>query len=487
MRAFHCSWFGLFMAFFIWFSIAPLLSEIRDTLELSNPQIWTSSIVGVGGTMFIRCLLVPLCDKYGARLLFAIVLCVASIPTACTGLIHSATDLIILRLVIGIAGGSFAMSQYWASRMFAKQAVGTATALVAGWGNLGAGVTQVVVGSILFPLFKLMFAGDASQAWRTVCIVPGRCLGRIYALACSASGSDARSHTEFTVPFDETAFIAFATGVAIYFISDDAPVGNYDELKKHGNMPDISAVASFRSGAINLNTWILFLQYGCCFGVELTMNNAAALYFKDEFGQSTESAAAIASIFGWMNLFARGAGGYLSEKANERMGMRGRIVVQLVLLLVEGGLVFLFAQTQTLWSSIAVMVFFAVLAQAAEGSTFGIVPYVDPRITSAISGIVGAGGNSLAVVFGVGFRQLNYQHAFRLMGATILASGILSVFLHVTGHAMLLWGSDSAGVLQRHTPSQTLTVPQSRMEIEQEVENDDLTMNENVGEDLLAV
>jgi NNP family nitrate/nitrite transporter-like MFS transporter len=31
---------------------------------------------------------------------------------------------------------------------------------------------------------------------------------------------------------------------------------------------------------MNWNTWILFIQYACCFGVELTMNNAAALYFK---------------------------------------------------------------------------------------------------------------------------------------------------------------------------------------------------------------
>lgn len=91
-------------------------------------------------------------------------------------------------------------------------------------------------------------------------------------------------------------------------------------------MPEVSAAASFRDGALNFNTWLLFVQYACCFGVELTMNNAAALYFKDEFNQSTESAAAIASIFGWMNLFARGMGGFISDWANARMGMRGRII-----------------------------------------------------------------------------------------------------------------------------------------------------------------
>eukprot|EP00526_Cylindrotheca_closterium_P025636 CAMPEP_0113615524 /NCGR_PEP_ID=MMETSP0017_2-20120614/7745_1 /TAXON_ID=2856 /ORGANISM="Cylindrotheca closterium" /LENGTH=74 /DNA_ID=CAMNT_0000524763 /DNA_START=92 /DNA_END=313 /DNA_ORIENTATION=+ /assembly_acc=CAM_ASM_000147 len=29
MRAFHFSWLGFFIAFFIWFAIAPLLSEIK--------------------------------------------------------------------------------------------------------------------------------------------------------------------------------------------------------------------------------------------------------------------------------------------------------------------------------------------------------------------------------------------------------------------------------------------------------------------------
>ena len=34
MRAFHCSWWSFFIAFFIWFSISPLLSEIREDLGL---------------------------------------------------------------------------------------------------------------------------------------------------------------------------------------------------------------------------------------------------------------------------------------------------------------------------------------------------------------------------------------------------------------------------------------------------------------------
>merc|ERR1712039_384452 len=175
----------------------------------------------------------------------------------------------------------------------------------------------------------------------------------------------------------------------------------------------------------------LFIQYGCCFGVELTMNNAAANYFVTEFDQTTEAAAAIASIFGWMNLFARGLGGYCSDKMNDKLGMKGRLYAQFGLLLAEGIMVFIFNRTKTLGASIAAMVFFSAFVQACEGSTHGIVPYVNPPATGSIAGIVGAGGNSGAVAFGMCFRQLDYKAAFNLMGGCIVASSFLSFTIFI--------------------------------------------------------
>jgi len=90
--------------------------------------------------------------------------------------------------------------------------------------------------------------------------------------------------TVFTVP----ACVGFLTGFTIMKISDNCAKGNYKEMKDNGIMQEVSAAASFRDGAMNFNTWLLFIQYGCCFGVELTMNNASASYFKEEFKLSTE-------------------------------------------------------------------------------------------------------------------------------------------------------------------------------------------------------
>lgn len=102
MRAFHCAWWCHFNSFFLWFSITPLLPEIRDTLQLSNEDIWTSSIIGVAGTILMRFLLGPLCDTWGARTLFSAILLSAAVPTACTGLVQSAVGLYVLRLAIGL-------------------------------------------------------------------------------------------------------------------------------------------------------------------------------------------------------------------------------------------------------------------------------------------------------------------------------------------------------------------------------------------------
>jgi len=215
MRAFQFSWFGFFMAFFIWFAAAPLLGVIQSPsqLNLTKQQIWSSSIASVGSTILLRFVNGPTCDKYGARITFAAVLCIASIPAACLGLANSAATLIIVRFFIGIAGSCFVMCQYWSTTMFSKEVVGTANALTGGWGNLGGGVTQLVMGSALYPLFKNQFCGGwgdgteadrESCAWRTVSIVP--------------------------------ATITFIVGICLYKLSDDGPNGNYSKLKKTGKM-----------------------------------------------------------------------------------------------------------------------------------------------------------------------------------------------------------------------------------------------------------
>jgi NNP family nitrate/nitrite transporter-like MFS transporter len=415
MRAFHVAWFSFFWAFTIWFAPAPLLKEIQKTLGLTRKEIWTSSITNDITAIFLRILIGPLCDVYGARLPMAAVLVLASIPTAMVGLIQSAAGLSVTRFFIGIAGSSFVMAQFWPSRMFTRELAGTANGIVGGWGNLGGAFTQLLMGTILFPAFRNLYDGDSEKAWRVICVIP--------------------------------AAVAFLWGIAVPWISDDAPMGNYGEMKKRGAMDRILMTTALRQGAV-VNTWILYVQYACSFGVELVMNNATVLYYTDEFGLSTEDAAALGFIYGSMNLFARGMGGYLSDQLNLKFGLRGRLWLQTCLLVVEGIVIIIFPFADTLRGAIVTMCIFSIFTQAAEGAIFGVVPYVTKLYSGSVSGLVGAGGNAGSVIFGLGFRSLSYRQAFIMMGCIVIASSGLSAFINIPLYAGLLWGKDNHSVIK---------------------------------------
>jgi MFS transporter, NNP family, nitrate/nitrite transporter len=63
MRAFHMSW----LAFFVWFSVAPLMPVIKGEFLLTKDQVADISIAAVGITILVRLVIGPLTDKYGPR------------------------------------------------------------------------------------------------------------------------------------------------------------------------------------------------------------------------------------------------------------------------------------------------------------------------------------------------------------------------------------------------------------------------------------
>ena len=354
-------------------------------------------------------------------------LVISAIPVMATGLARTSMELNILRLVTGIAGSSFVTCIYWASMMFTREVSGTATALVSGWGNLGGGVTNLLMGSCFFPLFKWFFSAGrndaeaADRAWRTVCVIP--------------------------------AIPSFLFAYWIIKYSDDSPKGNFQKLWRLGLRDHVFAWKAFGEAARIPKTWILAIHYACCFGVEVTMVNSAAFYFSDEFKLKTESAAAIASIFGWMNLFARGMGGFISDIMNVKYKMRGRLVWHFLTFIAQGALVIAFGNRSSLAGAIVTMTFFSFFVQTSEGSTYAIVPYVCPNATGSVAGIVGAGGNVGGVIFLMMIQIWDYEKAFCIIGIVVISSSFLSFFLMVSHKTALSTrsssGSNSAGTANR--------------------------------------
>jgi NNP family nitrate/nitrite transporter-like MFS transporter len=130
------------------------------------------------------------------------------------------------------------------------------------------------------------------------------------------------------------------------------------------------------------------------------MNNAAVLYFTDEFGLSTQDASTIGFCYGSMNLFARALGGFASDRLNMRMGMRGRLWLVSLLLITEGSMILVFSFAESLAGAVVIMCIFSIFTQAAEGAIYGVVPYVTKLYTGSVAGLVGSGGNMGSIVYG---------------------------------------------------------------------------------------
>lgn len=190
----------------------------------------------------------------------------------------------------------------------------------------------------------------------------------------------------------------------------------------------------------NYNVPLLMLQYACCFGVELAVDSAISHYFIHRFDVNQTVAGYLASIFGMMNIFSRASGGFLSDYAARKWGMRGRLWVQEIGFICNAASLIAFSYADSMGSSVGVLVLFSYFTQAGCGSTFGIVPFVVPHIMGAVSGLVGAGGNLGGAIFNVVFTIYvdDPRQAFRIMGYVVLIAGALFNFLvRVQGQSLL--------------------------------------------------
>lgn len=397
MRAFHMTWLAFFLCFFGWFGIAPLMPVVRSELHLTKDQVGNSIIASVAITILARLAIGWLCDRIGPRRAYTWLLMLGSLPVIGIGLSHDYATFLVFRLAIGAIGASFVITQYHTSVMFAPNVVGAANAAAAGWGNLGGGVTQMAM-PLLFSAF-LSLGVNAWWGWRLAMAVPGVAL--------------------------------FLMGIAYYFLTQDTIDGDFAKLRAERAMSSSSAGSAFREACRDRRVWALALIYGACFGMELTIDNVAALYFVDYFHLTLKVAGVVASSFGMMNLFARALGGIVSDRANQRWGLRGRTLLLACTIFCEGLALIAFSQARWLPLAIASMMVTGLFVKMSNGATYAVVPFVNTRALGAVAGIVGAGGNAAAVLAGFLFKTagLTWPQAFLILGGSVAASSTVALLV----------------------------------------------------------
>lgn len=388
MRAFHMTWMAFFLCFFGWFGLAPLMPLVRADLHLTPAQVANSVIASVGGTIFARLLVGYLCDKYGPRRVYAGLLALGALPIMGVGLVHDYTGFLICRVLIGLIGASFVITQYHTSAMFAPNVVGTANATTAGWGNLGGGVTQMVMPIVVMGLVGLGIV--EGQAWRYAMIVPGALL--------------------------------LIMSVLYLRLTQDSPEGK-DAKANTGK-----SKGSLLEAARDARVWALFVGYGACFGVEIIIHNIAASYFHDRFQLGLKAAGMLAGSFGVLAIFARSLGGYLGDRAGRRFGLDGRGRFLTAMLLAEGIGLIVFSRMNSVVPAAIMLVLFGLFVHIAAGATYSVVPFIKPNGVGAVAGIVGAGGNAGAVLAGLLFRgnTTNTQTGLLWLGSAVMVSAALA-------------------------------------------------------------
>ncbi|KAG2771860.1 hypothetical protein PC129_g21200 [Phytophthora cactorum] len=435
MRAFHFAWLSFFIAFFGWFSIPPLMPTIKEQLKLTQAQVDNSNIISLASTM-VGLLIGPLCDRCGARSIQAALLVIGAIPVASAALAFDYVGFVCVRFFIGLVGCTFVSTTYWTSTMFSKEVVGSANAIAAGWGNLGAGATYLIT-PLLFDLVTSEGGVSDNLGWRVTLLFP--------------------------------ALLMIVIGICTYFFSDDCPQGNYVELKKTHAMadkPKADMLQAFITVARQPVAWILAFQYACSLGVQIQVHNVLSLYYYEDFRRSDcdpttdeencrlltqTKASLISSCFGLMCIFARAIGGYISDVGNRHWDMKGRISAQLVCLTSQAIFLCVYSHIRVVEWSVPCLIAFGFFAQASTGTTYGIVPYICPDYTGVASGIVGAGGNLGGLVWGFLFKIVEDRAlSFRYLSFFIMSSAILSACIRVKDERSL-WSHEPSRHARRRT------------------------------------
>jgi NNP family nitrate/nitrite transporter-like MFS transporter len=320
------------VSFMVWTILGALGVQIGATLGLSPQQKGLMVAVPYLSGAFIRIALGLLVDRIGAKrtgILAQLVVMGGMLAAWWFGL-HSFNQTLVLGLVLGVAGASFAVALPQAGRWYPPQMQGLVLGL-AGAGNVG-----VVIDSLLAPRLA------AAYGWPSV--------------------------------FGFAMLPLLAVFVLYGVFSKDAPV----EVKRK-TLSDYFKLLAQRDAH-----WFCFF-YTISFGGFSGLAASLLIYFSSEFSLSAVKAGEMAALCTLVGALGRPVGGAIADRLG---GIRSLYIFYSVAALS----LTLAALTQSLWVCAAGFFLASGAFGMANGSVFQLLPQRFAKDIGVMTGLVGCGG-----------------------------------------------------------------------------------------------
>lgn len=378
-----CAFLYFDISFMVWVLLGALANSIvpDPDFQLTHTQRGLMLAVPLLGGAILRLVLGVMTDHIGARKTGIIGLILTILPLLLGWLwADSFEKILVVAVMLGVAGASFAAALPLASRWYPPQHQGLAMG-IAGAGNSG---------TALATFFAPRVAEIEGIGWHGV-------MG--------------------------LAIIPIAlTLVVFYLLAKDSP-----------NQPAPKSTTEYITVLGHADTWWFCVFYSVTFGGFVGLAVFLNTFFKEQFGLSPIQAGTFATVCVIAGSFLRPVGGYLADRIG---GIRMLILLYLGVLATMLGLgaVVLLAEAGHMTSNVflGATLMFACMGclGMGNGSVFQLVPLRFTKEIGVITGIVGAaggvGGFFLPTVLGYLKDQTgSFSGGFFAFGATALICAVM--------------------------------------------------------------
>jgi NNP family nitrate/nitrite transporter-like MFS transporter len=354
------------LSFMVWVLLGPLGVAIAKDLNLDPAQKGFMVAVPVLSGALLRLVAGVLVDRIGPKKTGMIgqLIVLAGLAAAWALGVHGYNQVLMLGILLGVAGASFAVALPLASRWYPPEHQGLAL------GIAGAGNSGTALAALFAPALAKAFG------WQNV-------IG-LAALPLAI------------------AFVVFV------FMAKDAP--DQPAPKKLSAYLDVLKVP---------DAWWLMLLYGVTFGGFVGLSSSLTIYFNSEYGLGPVVAGFFTAACVFAGSFIRPVGGYLADRLG---GVRTLSVVYVLAALGLAAASFHLANP---WIALAVLLFTMGALGAGNGAVFQLAPQRFRAEIGVVTGLVGMtggiGGFYLASSLGLA-RKLTgtYQTGFLAFAALAL-------------------------------------------------------------------